>query len=41
MDNRAADRHGEPGKKGFRFFQEDEDDFGLEANLLQHAQCSS
>ena len=29
MDNRAADRHGEHGKKGFCFFQEDEDDFGL------------
>ena len=35
MDNRAADRHGHPGKKGYRFFQEDEDDFNLEVSA-QH-----
>ncbi len=35
MDNRAADRHGEPGKKGFCFFQEDEDHFGLAVSSFQ------
>ncbi len=39
MDNRAADRHGEPGKKGFCFFQEDEDDFGLAVGFGTVAVC--
>ena len=34
QDNRVRERAGEPGRRGYRFFADDEDSFGLEDLLI-------